>query len=324
MIVDWQTAPKMRSAHLFSVDRDSPRMQWIRDYQPKPEQNRLYNLALWITLTGNLLLAAGKAVAAALTGSVALYADAANSISDVAYSIMMVLGLWVARQPPDRTHPQGHSRFEPMVGLFVVLSMSFAGFSAAREAIERFLIGGERVELGLPLVVLTLAALTKAGMFVAIRKIGDRLASPTLRTTALDHISDVLTSTAAFLGILGSNLLHPLLDPVAGLLVAGWIFRAAFIAGKENLGYLTGAGASEELSQEMIRRAEGVPGVLRVHHLMTEYVGPTLVVDLHINVNGDLPLRETHAISDQVSRSIEQLPEVDRAYVHIEPHDWED
>ena len=56
---------------------------------------------------------------------------------------------------------------------------------------------------------------------------------------------------------------------------------------------------------------------------MTEYAGPTLVVDLHINVDGDLSLRETHAISDRVIEALEAMPEVDRAYVHIEPTGWE-
>lgn len=299
-------------------------MQWVRDYQPQPEFNRLYRLALIVTLGGNVFLAVAKAAAAYFSGSVALFADAANSLSDVAYSLLMVLGLWVALRPPDLSHPQGHSRFEPLVGLAVTFSMAFAGYTAARESIERFVAGGSVVDLGIPALVLFGSAAVKFGMFLYIRRLADRLDSPTLRTTSMDHISDVLTSLAAFFGVLGSHLISPLADPIAGLLVAAWIFRAAFNAGKENLGYLTGASASKELSEEIIRVAESVPGVIRVHHLMTDYVGPSLVVDMHINVDGNMPLRETHAIADQVIEALEELPEIDRAYVHIEPDDWED
>ncbi|HZW04143.1 MAG TPA: cation diffusion facilitator family transporter [Anaerolineaceae bacterium] len=299
-------------------------MQWVRDYQPQPDQNRMYRQALWITLGGNVVLAVVKALAAYLSGSVALLADAANSVSDVAYSLMMVLGLSMALRPPDLSHPQGHSRFEPLVGMAVTFSMAFAGYTAARESIDRFISGGAVVDLGIPALVLFGSAAVKAGMFLYIRRIADRLGSPTLRTTAMDHISDVLTSLAAFFGVLGSQVLSPLADPIAGLLVAFWIFRAAFNAGKENLGYLTGAAAPKELTDEIIRITENVPGVIRVHHLMTEYVGPTLVVDMHINVNGSLPLRETHAISDRVTEALQELPEVDRAYVHVEPEDWHD
>ncbi|MHB8089199.1 MAG: cation diffusion facilitator family transporter, partial [Anaerolineaceae bacterium] len=68
-------------------------MRWVRDYKPHREQNKLYRNAIIITLGGNLLLAAGKGIVAAISGSAAIYADAANSISDVVYSLLMVLGL---------------------------------------------------------------------------------------------------------------------------------------------------------------------------------------------------------------------------------------
>jgi divalent metal cation (Fe/Co/Zn/Cd) transporter len=63
--------------------------------------------------------------------------------------------------------------------------------------------------------------------------------------------------------------------------------------------------------------------VLSVHHTMTEYVGPHLVVDMHVNVDGGKSLNETHAISDEIIHRIEALPEVDRAYVHIEPEGYD-
>ena len=86
---------------------------------------------------------------------------------------------------------------------------------------------------GLPTLVLIFSAGMKAGMFFAIRGIARQLNSPTLNTTAMDNLSDVLTSLAAFAGVVGSQLLNPLADPLAGLLVAAWIFRAVFRAGKK-------------------------------------------------------------------------------------------
>lgn len=298
-------------------------MRWVREHKPEPEKSRLFRQALIITLGGNILLAASKGIAASLSGSAALFADAANSASDVAYSLMMVLGLWVAQRPPDLSHPQGHSRFEPLVGLMVTFSMTFAGYEAARNAIERFMGGGERIELGLPILVLLFAAAVKAGMFVSIRGIARKVNSPTLATTAADNLSDVLTSAAAFVGILGSSL-WALLDAVAGMVVALWIFRAAFNAARENLKFLTGAGASEELRQQIVKIAESVPGVIRVHHMMTDYAGPKLVIELHVNMDGAMTLTEAHLISDEISQRLQKLPDVDRAYVHVEPDGWDD
>lgn len=298
-------------------------MRWTREIAPQPEVAGLYNQAMTITLTGNILLAAAKALVAYLSGSVALFADAANSISDVVYSLLMVFGLRLSQRPPDISHPQGHSRFEPLVGLVVTLSMAIAGFEAARTSIDRLLQGGMAIEPGLPTIVLLASAATKLGMYYAIRRIAKKLTSPTLETTAVDNLTDVLTSLAAFVGALGSKYIHPLMDPIAGVLVALWIFRAAFLAGKENLGFLTGAGGTKEQREEMVRVAEAVPGVQRVHHLMTEYAGPRLVVDLHVNVDGDLSLTEAHEIADKVIEKVSELPDVDRVYVHVEPEGFD-
>lgn len=298
-------------------------MRWIRDYIPQPNIERQYRQALIVTVTGNVLLAVSKGIVAYLSGSVALYADAANSVSDVIYSFLMVFGLWMAQRPPDMSHPQGHSRFDPLVGMMVTFSMAFAGYEAARMAIGRFLEGGMAVEPGLPSLVLLASAVVKAGMFLYIRRCAKRLDSPTLATSARDNLSDVLTSIAAFAGALGSSLIHPLTDPLAGGVVALWIFRSAFQAARENLGFLTGAGASEDLRQQLVDTAENVPGVQRVHHTMTEYVGPRLVVDLHINVDGKMTLDQAHEIADMVISRLEDLPAVDRAYVHIEPEGFD-
>lgn len=300
------------------------RMRWVRDFQPQQDRNRLYRQALIITLLGNVFLAVSKGIVAAISGSAAIFSDAANSVSDVVYSLLMVLGLWMAMQPPDLSHPQGHSRFEPLVGLLVTISMAIAGYSAAHNSYIRYIAGGETIALNLPTFILLVSAAIKAGMYIAISRIAKKIFSPTLNTTARDNLSDVLTSLAAFIGVLGSNFIHPLADPIAGFLVAGWIFRQAFVAGKENLGFLTGKGANKEEVEEFIRAVESIPGVLQVHHIMTDYVGPRLMIDLHINVDGKKTLNEVHRISDQVIKRLEEFPGVDRAYVHVEPHDWVD
>jgi cation diffusion facilitator family transporter len=294
-------------------------MQWIRDQKPDPDRTRVYRIAMIITLSGNILLAVGKGIAAYISGSSALYADAANSVSDVVYSLAMVIGLWLAIQPPDISHPQGHSRFEPVVGLVVAAMMGIAGYEALRTSINRFLAGGAEIELGLPTIILLASAGIKAGMYLFIRNLARRVSSPSLKITARDNLSDVLTSIAAFLGILGSDFIHPLLDPIAGLLVALWIFKAAFEAGRENLSFLTGAGADEELREKILQTARGVDDIVHVHHMMTDYVGPKLIVDMHINLPGDASLEEVHDISDRIIEALESLPEVDRAYVHVEP-----
>lgn len=300
-------------------------MQLTRDYKPNPLRKSAFRTALIITLVGNIVLVVGKGLATYFTGSIALYADTANSLSDVIYSLALVVALKLVLQPPDLSHPQGHDRFEPLVGLLVAVMMAIAGYEALRSSIERFIAGGSAIDPGLPTLVLLASAAIKAGMYFIIRNLANKADSPALRASARDNLSDVLTSVAAFIGIIGSGLLHPLLDPIAGFLVSLWIFKAAFEAGRENFAYLTGAGPDESLRQKIIDTANGVEGHHTVHHMISEYVGPKLAIDMHINLPGDASLDVVHDLSDRITEALEALDEVDRAYVHVEPdeHDGE-
>jgi len=294
-------------------------MHWIRSFRQKNRTPKSYQWAMLITLTGNIFLAVIKSFATYWSGSSAMYADAANSISDVLYSILLVIGLWMSQRPPDLSHPQGHSRFEPFAALIVTLSMAFAGFEAGRSSLARFAEGGEAIILGIPLIVLMVSVATKAAMFILVRKMARETASPGLEAAAKDNISDVWTSAAVAIGILGSQFIHPLLDPAAGIFVALLIFKAVFDQTRENLGYLTGAGADPEQQKEFMEAVKRIDGVEDVHHIITDYAGPKLVVDMHINVDGELSLNQAHAICDKAIAALTAFPEVDRAYVHVEP-----
>jgi cation diffusion facilitator family transporter len=156
-------------------------------------------------------------------------------------------------------------------------------------------------------------------MFVIVNRIGKKVNSPGLGAAARDNLGDVFTSLAAFFGILGSNYLNPLLDPLAGVFVALWIFRNVWTTAKENLNYLTGAGADDVLREKLINSVQQIKGVENIHHIVTEYTGPKLVVEMHINADGGLTLNQSHALCDLATEALEKLPEVDRAYVHVEP-----
>jgi cation diffusion facilitator family transporter len=260
-----------------------------------------------------------KGFVAWLSGSSAVFSDAANSLSDTLYSLLLALGLSVALRPADESHPQGHSRFEPLVSLAVALAMAAAGATALWQAVQRFREGAQAIEPGWPTAVLVGAAAVKLGMYLLFRRIGRQAHSPGIRAAARDNLSDILTSAAALAGVWGSRWLHPLLDPAAGFVVALWIGRATWEIVHENLGYLTGRGAPEELLARIAQAASGVTGVHDVHRVVADYVGPQLRVDMHINVEGGMPLADAHDIAEEVRARVEGLAEVDMVFVHVEP-----
>jgi cation diffusion facilitator family transporter len=303
----------------MGVDTLSRELKSVRHEPPDRLRQRLYRRAILIALVGNVLLTVAKGVVAWISGSSALLSDAANSLSDTLYSLLMAAGLYVAQRPADKSHPQGHSRFEPLVSLLISIAMAAAGVTAIREGVRRFLTGAVAIAPGWPSVVLLFSASVKVVMYVLVKDVGQQAGSPAIRASARDNLADVLTSLAALLGVLGSRLVDPLLDPAAGVLVALWIFRAMWEILHENLGYLTGRGAPPEVTADIVEAASSVPGVVDVHQVIADHVGPSLRVDMHVDVDGEMTLREAHAIADQVKAKVEALPAVGQAFVHVEP-----
>ncbi len=294
-------------------------LQQVRQESLDLRRQSLYRRAILIAVVGNVILTLGKVTVAWLSGSSAVFSEAANSLSDALYSLLMAGGLYLAQRPADEGHPQGHSRFEPLICLFIAGMLALAGFTALREGVLRFLSGANRIEPGWPTVVLVGGAAAKIVMYVLVERIGRLAHSPAIRASARDNLADVLTCAAALLGVWGSRFVHPLLDPAAGILVSLWIFRATWEILYENLGYLTGRGAPPEIVAQIATTASSVPGVLGVHQVIADYVGPRLRVDMHIDVDGAIKLRQAHTIADRTRAKVEALPEVEMAFIHLEP-----
>lgn len=291
----------------------------VRFHKTDPARLALYRRVFLIAIVGNSLLAASKGAVALFSGSNAVLADAANSLSDVLYTLFLVIGLWVSQRPADPSHPQGHARFEPLVSLVIATTMGLTGYEVIRHSLTAIASQPQAIEPGWPTVVLLGSGILKAIMFLLVRDIARKIHSPAIEATAKDNLTDVLTSTAAMIGVLGSNFVSPVLDPLAGVLVSVWIFRAAYEVLSENLGYLTGRAAPPETIDRIIRKAKEVEGVEDVHQVIADYVGPQLRVDMHIDVDSNLSFRRVHEISDAVTAHIESLDQVDLVYIHVEP-----
>lgn len=288
------------------------------DNVPRTTRN-LYWYSSLIALVGNILLLLSKAVAARVSGSSALYADAANSASDVVYSLLMGLGLWLSLRPPDLGHPHGHRRFEPLVSIIIAAMMAVAGVEAARTGIRTWGAGAQAITSIWAVIVPLATVGIKTGMYLVVGKMGRRALSPALQASARDNLNDAVSSLVALAGIIASRLIAPVADPLAALVVAAWIFRGAYLVLHESVGHITGASASPELARNIMRAAESVPGVLGVHQVIVEYVGPQVRADLHIDMEGSNRLDDVHAVSDAVRTAVEALDEVDHAFVHVEP-----
>ena len=283
------------------------------------ETRRRYVRATTVAIAGNVLLLLGKGVAAWTSGSSAIYADAANSAADVAYSLLMALGLWLALRPPDEGHPHGHRRIESLVSVAIGGAMAYAAYQALREGWSVYQRGPRPILSAWACWAPVGTALAKGLMYAVVRRLGQRAHSPAILASARDNLTDVISSAMALVGVLASRTLSPLADPLAAGLVALWILRAAWEVLVQGIQHLVGGAASHELTRAVEEAACSVPGVLLVHRIIIEHEGPLARVDIHMNVDGQLTLTKAHAIGDAVEQAIESLDGVDHAYVHVEP-----
>lgn len=284
-----------------------------------PALRRLYLQASAVALGGNLFLLLAKGAAALTSRSSAIYADAGNSASDVAYSILMGFGLWFSLRPPDDGHPHGHRRVESLVNLAIGLMMAYAAWEAAQAGLRAWRGGVAPALTPLALAVPLVAGFVKTGMYIVARRLGRRAASPALLATASDNLSDIVSSAMALVGYLGSRLLFPVLDPLAAYAVTAWIAYAAFGVLLDGIRQLVGGAGSPELRAAVVEAARGVQGVVAVDRVILEHNGPKISVDIHVRMCADTPLRDVHRASHSVRASIEALDEVDHAFVHVEP-----
>ncbi|MFB6135299.1 MAG: cation diffusion facilitator family transporter [Halobacteriaceae archaeon] len=275
-----------------------------------------------VVLGVNLLLVAAKGGVWRLTGSLAVGSEAANSLADGVYSLVVVGGLYLTTRPPDFEHPHGHERIEPFVSLFVAAGIFAAGGAVLYSAVTTVLAGAYGPPAGpLALAVLAATAAVKFALYRYCLRVGERRNSPAVVATALDNRNDILTAGAAFVGVAGAGAGFPVLDPLAAAVVSVGIAYTGVEVVRDNVSYLVGTAPPEDLREEILERALAHPEVRGVHDVVAHYVGPEVDVSLHIEVEGEHTLFEAHDIESAVVRSIRDLPEVDDVFVHVDPRE---
>lgn len=259
-----------------------------------------------------------------LTGFIALMADALNSLTDIALALMMLMSFRLSRIPADESHPFGHGRGENAAALVAgVAFITVVSFGILRESVPKLLDPVTPTAdpiMGIAALVFSMIINT-AGILV-LRSDLVTGESPASKALLVDLINDQFSAGAAIVGIWGATNGYPLADPVAGTLIAGIIAYTAFRLVKENLVFLIGESPDQEFYHRVEEVVLGVEGVMDVHDVMAEYIGPEKVhVDLHIRVEPEMTVAEADPLTEDVSSGIKaELPQVTHAMVHVCPH----
>lgn len=301
--------------------------------QTSQEGERIFRLGL----AADIGLTAGKVLTGYLSGSTAIIADAAHSLSDVVLSGVALLSFRASRVPKDKEHPYGHGKFETLgaLGISGVLLVTAGGIAwhaldvlvgvvSAASDIHNHIGGGHHgIDMNHPVLALNttiIAIAVKEGLYWITKKAGERSGSGLMKANAWHHRADAVSSLVALIGVGGSIVGVRFLDPLAGLVVSGMILKAGIQTGYQSILELVDAAIPSHHLDPIRKTVLQVKGVKGCRHLRGRRAGSSLYLDVKIEVNPLCSLSTAHQIGESVRYQIQtDHPEVTEVFIHLEP-----
>jgi cation diffusion facilitator family transporter len=270
----------------------------------------------------NVLLAAVKILAGAIGHAYVLIADGIESALDVGGSIVIWSGLTVAARPPDRTHPYGHGKAEPIAAIVVALGVLAAALGLAVQSVREIFLP-HHAPAPWTLGVLIVVVIVKECLYRYVIRFGRNMESTAVKTDAWHHRSDAITSIAAFIGIsvalIGGKAWQSA-DDWAALFACAVIGANGYRLLRPAFFEIMDTAPQGKIVRSIRHTARSVPGVIEVEKCRARKMGLDFYVDLHVGVDGRISVHEGHEIAHQVKRAIQQSDaRIADVLVHIEP-----
>lgn len=283
------------------------------------EHARLMRRATHAALGVALLLAASKALAWWMSGSVSLLAGLTDSLLDGAASLLNLLAVHYSLRPADDDHRYGHGKAEALAGLgqaaFICVSALLVGVQGVDRLLHPEPIGAP----GLGIAVMLLSLVLTAALLVYQRHVVRETGSTAIRADSLHYRSDLLLNSGILLALVLAGYGWERLDALFGIAIAAYILWSALSIVREAGAVLMDTELSPEISEHMHQLACEVPGVLGCHDLRTRISGTRWFVQLHLELPGQLPLSIAHSLCDQVEENIHQYYPRAEVLVHADP-----
>jgi len=278
----------------------------------------------WVGLLINITLACIKFAAGYFGRSQALIADAIHSLTDTTTDLAVIAGSHFWSRPPDESHPYGHRRLETLVTVFIGLMLAAAGIGIGWDAVSAL---HEKVSTPpgwIALVAAMVSILTKEILYRWTAASGKKIKSPALAANAWHHRTDAISSIPVLIAV-GGALIFPswsFLDLVGAIVVSIFVMYASLKIIWPGISELVDAAAPRDIQKKIVKIACNNPGVHEVHKVRTRYISTSILVDMHIVVDGSISVREGHAIADEVENQIiNSISNVLGVVIHVDPSD---
>jgi len=267
----------------------------------------------------NILLCIIKFIAGMLTGAISVTADAFNNLSDAGSSLISLFGFRLASKKADEDHPFGHGRFEYISGFIISLLIVLVGFELGKSSVEK-IFDPTAVEFStVSVIILAVSILIKLYMAYYNFRVGKKISSSAMKATAVDSLTDSVSTTVVLICILISHFTSVQIDAYCGLAVSAFILYSGIRSAKETIDPLVGQTPTREFVESieaMARRCEYVCGV---HDLVVHDYGPgRRMISLHVEVPADADILAVHDAIDNIEREMRSTLMCD-AVIHMDP-----
>ena len=276
-------------------------------------------LAGAVGIACNVLLFGIKLLAGLLSGSVSVMADAINNLSDVASSVVTLLGFKLAERPADDDHPYGHARIEYLSGLVVAAIILLIGWDLAKSSLEKILHPEAVNFTWLTVGILAASVLVKLWLAAFCRKLGKAIDSAALEATAADSRNDVISTLAVLAAGVLSMAFGWKIDGYVGLAVALFILYSGVGIIKETIDPILGAAPDPELVQMIGDQILSYEKILGIHDLIVHDYGPgRRFASVHVEMDCREDPILCHDIIDDIERVFMKEHNI-QLVVHYDP-----
>ena len=271
-----------------------------------------------ISIVAYLILSAAKLATGHLLHSSSLVADGFNNLSDIISNVALLIGIRLARQPADRDHRFGHWKIEDLASLVTSIIMFYVGFDVLRDTVQKILSRETTVIDPLGAIVGVGSALVMFAVYLYNRTLAKKAQSKALKAAAKDNLSDVVTSLGTSVAIGASALNYPIVDQLVAIVITFFILKTAYDIFIES-SFSLSDGFDESLLDKYKAAILELPKVSRVKSQRGRTYGSNIYLDVVLEMNPDLSVYESHAITEEVEDLLKEEFGVFDIDVHVEP-----
>ena len=278
-------------------------------------------VASWVGIIGNSILALLKVSLGLISGSLAVVGDGIDSATDILSFLIIFFATRIMSKAPDKKHPYGHLRAETLATLIIAFIILFAGIQLMFTSIIK-LASANRTEIPslLAIIVTFFSVFSKLFLSIYQFKIAKKTKSSMLNANGRNMLSDIFISLGVLVGLLFTiTLKMPLIDPMVAILISIWIVRTAIHIFLEANTELMEGIEDTSIYEEVFTAVKKVKNVSNPHRTRVRKLSNLYLIDIDI-VDGELTVAEGHQLAVKVEKALRQS--IDNLYdvaVHVEP-----